>query len=236
MTVLHLIRHGRASALEADYDQLQPLGELQAQRLGAHLAAQQQRFDGVYVGPLRRQRETWRLLREAAGPWAETWPAEQVLAGLAEGPFEVLMKTHLRPRIKLDVALQELLAKSRAGGPEDAQMAALQGMFDRMTELWRSEQIAADDLETAAAFAARVAGALAEITRREGPGREVAVVTSNGVIGELLRAFVEVERSQHGRLRFHNTSVSVLELHEAGPRLRTHNQTAHLLAEHLTLL
>jgi hypothetical protein len=47
-----------------------------------------------------------------------------------------------------------------------------------MIELWRSEEIRADDLETAAAFAARVAAALAEITGREhGAGRQVAVVT-----------------------------------------------------------
>src|SRR5262245_4817205 len=107
MTILHLIRHGRASALEADYDQLQPLGELQARLLGAHLAERAQRFDGVYVGPLKRQRETWRLMCEAAGAWAQQWPEARVLDGLAEGPFEVLMKAHLRPRIKLDVALQE---------------------------------------------------------------------------------------------------------------------------------
>jgi len=240
VTILHLIRHGRASALEADYDQLQPLGELQARLLGAHLAEQQQRFDGVYVGPLRRQRETWRLMREAAGPWGEAWPAENVLDGLAEGPFEVLMKTHLRPRIKLDGALQQLLAKWREGDGEPAQMEALQGMFDRMVELWRSEEIRSDELETAAAFAARVAVATAEIARREGAQRHVAVVTSNGVIGELLRSLPDVElqleRNAHGRLRFHNTSVSVLELHADGPRLRAHNQTAHLRDEHRTLL
>jgi broad specificity phosphatase PhoE len=234
MTILHLIRHGRASAHEEDYDRLQPQGELQARLLGAHLAAQQQRFDGVYVGPLRRQRETWRLMREAAGPWGEAWPAEHVLDGLAEGPFEVLMKTHLRPRIKLDAALQELLAQSRQS--ERAQVEAIQAMFDRMLALWRSEEIRADDLETATAFAARVAAALTEIARREGPARQVAVVTSNGVIGELVGAHLELERNAHGRLRFHNTSVSVLELHGDGSKLHEHNRTSHLSAEHLTLL
>ena len=39
----------------------------QARLLGAHLAQRGQRFDAVYVGPLRRQRETLRLMREAGG-------------------------------------------------------------------------------------------------------------------------------------------------------------------------
>lgn len=235
MTILHLIRHGRASALEADYDQLQPLGEQQARLLGAHLAERRQRFDGVYVGPLKRQRETWRLMREAAGAWAEQWPEGHVLDGLAEGPFEVLMKVHLRPRIKVDPPLQELLARSRAGD-EAAQIEALQGMFDRMIELWRAEEVRGEDLETAAAFIARVEAAKAEIARREGAGKHVAVITSNGVIGELLHSIESLDRNASGRLRFHNTSVSVLELHDEGLRLHRHNATEHLQAEHLTVL
>jgi broad specificity phosphatase PhoE len=236
VTILHLIRHGRASALEADYDQLQPIGELQAQLLGKHLAERRQRFHGVYVGPLKRQRETWRLMREAAGEWAAEWPEAQLLDGLAEGPFEALMKAHLRPRIKIDPALQALLAHSRQSEDEAARMAALQGMFDRMLELWRSDEVRADDLETAAAFSARVAAARDEIARREGPERVVAVVTSNGVIGELLHALEQVVHNGSARLRFHNTSVSVLELHADGPRLHGHNATPHLRQEHLTLL
>src|SRR4029077_15829933 len=97
MTTLHLIRHGRATALEEDYDQLHPLGELQARLLGEHLAKSALRFDGVYVGPLRRQLPTLRWMREAAAPYGAPWPVERVLPGLAEGPFEMLMKRHLRP-------------------------------------------------------------------------------------------------------------------------------------------
>ena len=235
MTILHLIRHGQASALADDYDQLQPLGEQQARLLGAHLAERGQRFDGVYVGPLRRQRETWRLMREAAGAWGQGWPVEQVLDGLAEGPFEVLMKVHLRPRIKVDARLQTLLAQSREGD-ETARMSAVQGMFDRMIELWRGGELSGDELEAAEAFTTRVLAAQDEIGRREGPERQVAVVTSNGVIGELLRSFAGHEGLGGGRLRFHNTSVSVIELHVDGARLHGHNLTPHLQAAHMTLL
>lgn len=235
MTILHLIRHGRASALEADYDQLHAIGEQQAQLLGAHLAARRQRFDGVYVGPLKRQLETLRLMREAAGAWAEQWPEARVLEGLAEGPFEPLMKVHLRPRIKIDPELQALRSRMR-DGDDASQVEALNGMFARMDALWRAGEVTADDLETAVAFRARVRAAQDEIGRREGPGRNVAVITSNGVIAELLDGVAGIAEVS-GRLRFHNTSISLLELRAEGARITARNITEHLsAAEHFTLL
>jgi broad specificity phosphatase PhoE len=235
VTILHLIRHGRASALEADYDQLHAIGEQQAQLLGAHLAARKQRFDGVYVGPLKRQLETLRLMREAAGAWAEQWPEARVLEGLAEGPFEPLMKVHLRPRIKIDPELQALRSRMR-DGDDASQVEALNGMFARMDALWRAGEVSADDLETAVAFRARVRAAQDEIGRREGPGRNVAVITSNGVIAELLDGVAGIAEV-NGRLRFHNTSISLLELRAEGARITAQNITEHLsAAEHFTLL
>jgi broad specificity phosphatase PhoE len=234
VTVLHLIRHGRASALEADYDQLHAIGEQQAQLLGSHLATRKQRFDAVYVGPLKRQLETLRLMREAAGAWAEQWPEARVLPGLAEGPFEPLMKVHLRPRIKIDPELQALRARMR--GDDASQVEALNGIFARMDALWRAGEVTADDLETAVAFRARVRAAQDEIARREGSGRNVAVITSNGVIAELLDGVAGIAQV-NGRLRFHNTSISLLELRAEGARITAQNVTDHLsAAEHLTLL
>ena len=236
MTLLHLIRHGRASALEADYDQLHAIGEQQARLLGAHLAARKQRYHGVYVGPLKRQLDTLRLMREAAGTWAAEWPEAHVIDGLAEGPFEVLMKVYLRPRIKVDPELQALRARLRDAG-DPAQIDVINGMFERMAELWRAGEVRGDDLETAAEFEARVQAAQAEIARREGPERHVAVVTSTGVIGELLRQVAGVEPAANGRLRFHNTSVSLLELLPEGARIHHQDATEHLSApEHMTLL
>ena len=85
MTTLHVIRHGRATALEADYDQLHAMGELQARALGVHMSRTGKRFDAIYVGPLRRQLETLRLMREAAGEVGAGWPVAEVLDGLSEG-------------------------------------------------------------------------------------------------------------------------------------------------------
>ncbi len=238
MTRLHLIRHGRATALEADYDQLHAHGELQARQLGEHLAARGQRFDAIYVGPLRRQLETLRLMREAAGEVAGGWPQPVVLDGLAEGPFEPLMKQHVRPRLPHDAALEALALRVReAAGKPDVRDRALNELFDYMIELWGRGEISSPELEPPAAFAGRVEQALVEIVEREGPGREIAVVSSNGVIGHLLERAGQAPPAGATRHRLYNSSVSLLELSAGRSVVHAYNQVEHIRdREHLTVL
>lgn len=237
MTILHLIRHGRASALEADYDKLQPLGELQARLLGEHLAARAQHFDAVYVGPLVRQLETLRLMREAAGSLGADWPAATMLEGLAEGPFETLMRQHVRPRLAQDAELRAIATTVRGAVGEEARSVALSTLFDYMAVRWRRGEVRAEGLESPESFEARVSSALAEIARREGRGRAVAVVTSNGVIGELLDKAGLQPGNGAVRHRLHNSSVSLLELRPDGIAVLARDLTEHLRdPQHLTLL
>jgi broad specificity phosphatase PhoE len=229
MTLLHLIRHGRASALDADYDKLHAMGEAQARLLGEHLARTGRLFDAVYVGPLKRQLDTLRLMREMAEPQGVRWPEAVVHPGLAEGPFELLYKSYLRACLKTDRPLQERLAQMRSAADDGQRQVALEAMFDRMVALWRANAIAGEDLEPAAAFAARVARARDAIGDAVGFGRHVAVVTSNGVIGELLDGVVGREaESAATRHRFYNTSVTLMELTAEGPRLQSRNTTEHI--------
>jgi broad specificity phosphatase PhoE len=237
MTTLHLIRHGRASALEADYDQLQPLGELQARLLGQHLALRAQRFDSVYVGPLKRQLETLRLMREAAGPLGAAWPDAVVLEGLAEGPFEALMRHHVRPRLPHDAALQAIAKRVRGATAPGERDTALGELFDYMVQAWRRGDVTAPEIESAVVFDARVAVTLEQIAQREGRGREVAVVTSNGVIGRLLLGAGMAPANGAAGHRVYNTSVSLLELCADGTVARGYNLTEHLRdPQHLTTL
>jgi broad specificity phosphatase PhoE len=238
MTLLHLIRHGRASALEADYDQLQPIGELQARLLGEHLGKRRQHYDAVYVGPLRRQLETLRLMREGAGEVGAAWPEATVLEGLAEGPFEPLMKNYVRPRIPHDPELQRIVQTLRAATDARVRDEALNTLFDYMVGVWRAGEVVADELESAAAFNARVLDALGQIAQREALGRQVAVVTSNGVIGVLLQHSGLDPAGGATRHRLYNSSVSLIELDvDRRGVSRGHNSTEHLSdPEHLTLI
>jgi broad specificity phosphatase PhoE len=67
MPTLYLVRHGQASFGAADYDQLSPLGEQQAQALGAYFQRKGLRFDAVYTGTLRRHRQTYAGIAQGMG-------------------------------------------------------------------------------------------------------------------------------------------------------------------------
>ena len=60
MGLLTFVRHGQASFLADDYDNLSDLGRLQAERLGAYWATKGRRFDAVYLGTLKRHEQTLR--------------------------------------------------------------------------------------------------------------------------------------------------------------------------------
>ena len=95
--------------------------------------------------------ETLRLMREAGG----AWPSEHVLAGLAEGPYELLFKKYLSARIETDPIVKSHVARLR---DEPAQREEIvEAVFVHMIALWTGGEVRGDDLETAARFEARVA-------------------------------------------------------------------------------
>lgn len=80
MGTLLLVRHGQASFLADDYDQLSPLGERQCERLGRYFAARGLGFEAVYTGTLRRHAQSLAAIAQALA----ALPAAQVLPALDE--------------------------------------------------------------------------------------------------------------------------------------------------------
>ena len=64
MASIYLIRHGQASLGADDYDNLSPLGQQQAQRLGEYLAGKGIAPQSVFIGSLRRHAQTWAGIAE----------------------------------------------------------------------------------------------------------------------------------------------------------------------------
>lgn len=65
MSKLYLIRHAQASFLSEDYDNLSEHGHAQSLVLGEYFVNKAIKFDEVYIGPLRRHRQTYLKVREA---------------------------------------------------------------------------------------------------------------------------------------------------------------------------
>ena len=227
MATLLLIRHGQASYGEADYDRLSPRGQDQARALGRFLG--EARLDVLYVGPLRRQRETAAFAAETAG---ESLPAPTELAALAEYPaFEMLQ--HFIPRLTAeDPRFAELTTAPTPRLLDDA--------FQTVLDRWGRDDWHAPGVERVEAFVARVRDALDRMIRAAASGARLAAITSAGPIGVALGLALElpVARMVRSSVVIRNASITELRFRSTDfdwqpdkVSLVTFNVTSHLPAE-----
>lgn len=226
MAKLTLIRHGQASFLADDYDHLSPLGEDQARRLGAHLAAEGLRPDRVFVGPLRRQRNTAALAAQAAAAAGLPWPDAVELDELREHQGDQLLRQHL-PALLLASPELAALARDAAAAPDDHERSrAVARLLDRALRRW-AEGATGDLIEPFSEFCDRVRRALQIATSG---GRTVLAFTSAGVIGvavgEILGASA-MTSVELGMSAFHSSTTELLFTTHRVSLLRF-NSTPHL--------
>lgn len=169
MATLLLIRHGQASYGEADYDRLSTRGEQQARELGKFLA--DARLDKLFVGPLRRQRDTAALACEVAG----NLPAPEPLAELAEYPAFDLIQHFMPKLVAEDPKFAQLTQTPSRELANDA--------FHTIMNRWARDEWAATGVERVTEFAARVRQGLDHIVQGARSGIRIGVVTSAGPIG-----------------------------------------------------
>jgi broad specificity phosphatase PhoE len=98
---IYLVRHGQASLGAADYDNLSPLGEQQAVRLGEYFAARGITFDAAFAGTLRRHSQTLAGIqsgmRSGIGMQGDTWPQAILDAGLNEYDSDAVIRAIATP-------------------------------------------------------------------------------------------------------------------------------------------
>lgn len=211
MAELCLIRHARASAQGADYDVLQPDGEEQARLLGVHLHETRTHFDAIYVGPHRRQQDTLRIARDAAGETGRAWPEPVLLPELAEAPHDGIVKKHLPMRLGRDAVLDAAVAALGNTTDKAARDKIVGKLVYYAMDLWRAGELAGEDLESWPAFQARVDATLEQIRRQTAQGARVAAFTSYVVIDRMLRRAGSEPQGTPMHLIF-NTSRSRLAL------------------------
>lgn len=221
MGTVHLVRHGQASFGAADYDQLSPLGERQCEALGAHWREQGQVFDVVYIGSLRRHRQSMQAIARGhcgsdparpSGPWSEAvvWP------GLDEYDFEALVRAlHPGP---LPVARDPEAVKQHFRVLREALLA------------WMAGDTRPEGLPTHAEFLQGVVSALDDIRNRHA-GRSVLVVSSGGPIAHAVGHVLEAPYASvvELNLRIRNSAVSEFAFNARRHSLVTFNALPHLL-------
>jgi broad specificity phosphatase PhoE len=210
MGVLHLVRHGQATAADGAYDALSALGVEQARAVGAELRRRGARPTRVVTGGLARQRQT--------------------AAELGFGDAEVDARWDEYDHLALLGALGGDLAAQLRSSPDPGR--ALQGMLDSALASW----VAAEDpdryTESWPAFAGRVAAALAAVDTG------TIVVTSAGPISAVTARLLGVP--PEGWLALNrvmvNTSITTVVLGRSGASLVSFNDHAHVAGDQRRLL
>jgi broad specificity phosphatase PhoE len=185
MSVLVLARHGQASFFADEYDQLSPMGETQARRLGDYWSTRAEGFDEVYVGPRQRQQQTAALAGARYREAGRSWPAPVVLEELDEYDLGGLLDRLVPVLAERDPAFAGLVGAYRSSTGEHDRARSFQAMFEALLTCWQAEAPDADVdvIESWTAFRRRVQRGLERITNRPGRGRRVVAFTSGGFIG-----------------------------------------------------
>jgi broad specificity phosphatase PhoE len=206
MTHILLVRHGQANSAardEASYDRLSQLGREQARWLGAHLREGGERFAQAVSGTLNRQVETL----EEMGV-AEAAPVQD-------------------PRLnELEYFTMAQAFEAEHGVPMPIDRPAFLEHLPAMFAAWERGEIEGAP-ETFAAFEARIADMLAELSQGKSP---VVAVTSGGVIGMALRVALrlDIRAFAHLCLSIENTSIHRLQVLPSGLALAQFNACPHL--------
>lgn len=215
MSTLTLVRHGQASFDADHYDQLSPLGVLQAQATARFFVERRLQFTAVYSGPRERQRWTAAEITGALGlPHATIRPA---LDEFAEGG--ALMQA----------------AEQRLGQVLDHTQVSRQDRlrhYGEQIRLWARDEISVPGVMRAPAFRATVAGWLNALTGSNERGQYVLAATSAGVIAAIVCELMQRPDDDLATIMsvIGNGSLTTLVWSSRGRSLTSFNQTAHLPA------
>ncbi len=229
MSTVYLIRHGQAGARD-NYDLLSELGQKQAQLLGQYLVEQEVCPQVIYVGGMRRQKETAESVcaafRQAGIAVPEVMSDEQwnefSLASLYEAFAPRLCKESRE--FAADYALMREQLQS---DPHATRGAA--GRCDAMiVRSWieKRYEYGGEDWE---GFRARVESRIAHLAQHA-EDDQVLVFTSATPISILTAAALELSLEKLFSLLgvLYNSSLTTLRVNEGMLRLFSYNATPHL--------
>ena len=221
MASLYLIRHGQASFGSANYDQLSPLGQRQADRSGQFFAEPGPHFAPAASGDLSRQRETGgRVLDSQPEP-----ATLRVDPRLNEVDNEGQIAALLPILCERDSAFADRVKAGRSDSKQYQKV--IQAVFNA----WVSPDC--PDLSGTASwpdYLAGVTGALRDAMERAAGGSDTAIFTSGGTIAAAVSWVLGVPHNQiYGFYEpVFNCSITRLIFSRGRVSLSNFNDTAHL--------
>lgn len=175
MSTLFVVRHAQASFMSDDYDQLSPLGYQQAEMLGHYWVKLGMQFDQVYIGPLKRHKQTENGVAKIYREHGLGWPEAKMLPEFKEheGPE---VTDYMLPKL---AESEPTIRQWVQNGDKKSYLKAYQSVMRR----WARQEIVLDQFESWSVFRARVNKGIQHIMQNSHARQNVAVFTSGGPVG-----------------------------------------------------
>jgi len=235
MAQITLVRHGQASFLEPNYDQLCATGERQARLLGEYWARRNVRFSRAWAGPNVRQMQTARLVEAEFRKLGRDFPELETMSELDEYAGDVVLRQGLPQLVKIS---QEALRMSRTF--EDSKdpterRRIFQQLFELVVGKWANDEVKISGAESWPEFCARVNRGLMQIANGVASKTSVVVFTSGGPIAVALQRAMELSPAVTLQMTWMSRNASFTEFLHSGQRftVSSFNATPHLDDESL---
>lgn len=217
---LVLVRHGQASAISGDYDQLSDLGREQSRLLGAHFERFSLTPDRVLVGPRKRHAQT-HLEARLAG-----WGDPELVPELDEH-HAVQLLVALGPALGTRDDELGRLAREAFGGDGGSMRKALTRVFAAIIPAWARGEVVHPDVEPFEAFRARIRRFVERVQQSEGTS---VAFTSGGAISAIVAEVHGLPTEQLLDVMWHMRNASITEIAVRDGRLSlvSMNGTPHL--------
>ena len=232
MPRIYLIRHGQASFMKDNYDQLSTLGIQQSLKLGQYLRERSIQFDHALVGTMQRQIDT---MKSCLGDQAGDNFSENSVFNEHEGP--AVFKAYFPKAMEKN---QPLALKLKEKGIDDpANRKALIKVFYKIHQDWTADLVPSGEHETWAQFRLRIRDQAFKVLEKELQKHDnIVVFSSGGVIATIIGEILGLSDAKIVELNWEikNTAVSTLKYSNGKWKLHDFNNTAHLQDDEISFV
>ena len=165
-----------------NYDELSPLGEQQARKLGEFWLKSGVSFDRVFQGPAERHIRTAEIVADVYRNAGAPWPEATIIRDLDEFDATLLMRTLLPMLAEAHAPVREMHEAYRNGADSPRVGYLLERLFEEVARHWSLGTIHAPDVESWAEFRTRVHRGINHIRSVVAKSSRSVVFTSGGPI------------------------------------------------------
>lgn len=229
MATLYLLRHGQASFMSDNYDQLSDLGIEQAKLLGQYFKEKEIKIDVAYTGTMKRQKDTYLHFKAIYDTSTVQIPTNIVLSELNEHQFTEVFDDYRAGNPKLMAAIAN-------ASPEQKRKVVMKAFFRAYRE-WITGKTG-EGHESWEDFKLRVNRGFAELEEALSRHDTVVAFSSGGVISYMMGIIMELKDQYSMELNWQIKNASITEMNYSKGRfyLRGFNLVEHLGSDKVTFV